>query len=136
MSLKDSTILVIEDNDMNRKLCRAILESDQATVIEAETAEKGLELLEQRRPDLVLMDIQLPGMDGLQATRKIKENPDWRDIPVIALTAYAMSEDKIKVQKAGCDGYITKPYSISTLVDEVGRILLQYKRSDEGETDG
>lgn len=129
MSLKDSTILVIEDNEMNRKLCLAILESFQATVIEAETAEIGLELLEQQQPDLILMDIQLPGMDGLQATRKIKENPAWRDIPVVALTAYAMSDDEIKVQKAGCDGYITKPYSISTLVDELVRILQKNKRN-------
>ena len=131
MSLKGSTILVVEDNEMNRKLCRAILENFQATVIEAETAEKGLELLEQQRPDLVLMDIQLPGMNGLQAIRIIKENPAWKDIPVVALTAYAMSENETKVQKAGCDGYITKPYSLSTLVDEVGRILQQYKRSEE-----
>ena len=127
MSLKGSTILVIEDNEMNRKLCLAILESSQATVIEAETAEKGLALLERQRPDLILMDIQLPGMDGLQATRKIKENPALRDIPVVALTAYAMSEDEIKVQKAGCDGYITKPYNIATLVDEIVRILQQNK---------
>ena len=73
------------------------------------------------------MDIQLPGMDGLQATRKIKENPAWRDIPVVALTAYAMSADEKKVQKAGCDSYISKPYSITTLVDEVARILQQNK---------
>ena len=123
MSLKNNTILVVEDNEMNRKLCRAILENFQATVIEAETAEKGMELLEQQRPDLVLMDIQLPGMSGLQAIKIIKENPAWRDIPVIALTAYAMREDAIKVKKAGCDGYITKPYSISTLIDEIVRIL-------------
>ena len=127
MSLKGSTILVIEDNEMNRKLCLAILESSQASVIEAETAEKGLELLEQQRPDLILMDIQLPGMDGLKATRKIKENPVWRDIPVVALTAYAMSDDKKKVEKAGCDGYISKPYNIATLMDEVVRILRQNK---------
>lgn len=129
MSLKGNTILVVEDNEMNRKLCRAILGHAQATVIETETAEKGLQLLEQQRPDLILMDIQLPGMDGLQATRKIKENPALRDIPVVALTAYAMSEDKIKVQNAGCDGYITKPYNMATLVNEIVRILQQDKIS-------
>ena len=127
MSLKDSTILIVEDNDMNRKLCRKILETFQATPIEAETAEKGLELLKQQRPDLVLMDIQLPGMNGFQATVKIKENPDWKDIPVVALTAYAAPEDEIKAQKAGCDGFITKPFNITDFVDEIGRILELHK---------
>ena len=130
MNLEGNTILVVEDNEMNRKLCRAILESYHASVIEAETAEKGLELLEQQRPDLVLMDIQLPGMDGLTATKKIKENPAWRDIPVIALTAYGRSDDEKNIQKNSYDSYIGKPYSISNLVDEVGRILQQSKGLD------
>ena len=112
---------------MNRKLCRAILESQHACVIEAETAETGLELLEQRRPDLVLMDIQLPGIDGLQATKKIKENPAWRDIPVIALTAYIHNGDEKNIQKDGFESYISKPYSITTLMDEVDRILQRSK---------
>ena len=127
MSLRGSTILVVEDNEMNRKLCRAILESQHASVIEAETAETGLELLEQQRPDLVLMDIQLPGMDGLQATKKIKENPAWREIPVIALTAYTQNGDEKNIQEDGFESYISKPYSIATLVDEVDRILQQSK---------
>ena len=130
MSLKGTTILVVEDNDMNRKLCRAILESHHASVIEAETAEIGLALLDQQRPDLVLMDIHLPGMDGLQATQKIKENPAWKDIPVIALTAYTKDENAKNDQKDSYDSYISKPYSITTLVDEVVRILDQSKRSD------
>ena len=125
MSLKDNLILVVEDNDTNRKLCRDILQAFHATVIDADSAEKGLELLEQQIPDLILMDIQLPGMDGFQATRKIKETPAWKNIPVVALTAYAMSEDEIKVQKAGFDGYVSKPFSITVLVDEIGRILSQ-----------
>ena len=127
MSLRGNTILVVEDNEMNRKLCRAILESHHASVIEAETAEIGLELLEQQRPDLVLMDIQLPRMDGLQATKKIKENPAWKDIPVIALTAYLHNGDEKDIQKDGFESYLSKPYSISTLVDEVGRILERSK---------
>ncbi len=128
MSLKGNTILVVEDNDANRKLCRDILQAFHSTVMVAESAEKGLELLKEQLPDLILMDIQLPGMDGYQATTTIKENPAWKDIPVVALTAYAMSEDEKRAQKVGFDGYVSKPYSISVLVDEIGRILQQQNR--------
>lgn len=131
MSLESRTILVIEDNELNRKLCRAILENFSATVVEAETAEAGLKLLERQQPDLILMDIQLPGMDGLQATKIIKKHPVWKDIPVVACTAHAMQGDELKIEGAGCDGYITKPYNIVALADEVDQIIRQREYSNK-----
>lgn len=104
-----STVLIVEDNETNMKLSTFLLESADHTVITATNAETGLTLARERRPDLILMDIQLPGMDGLQATALLKANQATRDIPVIALTALAMKGDKERILAAGCDGYIAKP---------------------------
>ncbi len=116
-------ILVIEDNDLNRKLFNAILESGHYDHISAADAEEGLKLAKEHHPDLILMDIQLPGMDGLTATRHLKEDPVLKNIPVIALTAYAMPEDKEKALSAGCDGYISKPVDVQTLLERVSFYL-------------
>jgi two-component system cell cycle response regulator DivK len=102
-------ILVVEDNPTNMKLSTFLLESAEYHVIGATSAEAGLALARECRPDLILMDIQLPGMDGLQATAILKTDEATRHIPVIALTALAMKGDEERILAAGCDGYIAKP---------------------------
>jgi two-component system, cell cycle response regulator DivK len=102
-------ILVIEDNVANMKLSTFLLESADYDVITAINAELGLTLAREGKPDLILMDIQLPGMDGLQATALLKSDEATRHIPVIALTALAMKGDEERIRAAGCDGYIAKP---------------------------
>jgi two-component system cell cycle response regulator DivK len=104
-----ATILIVEDNVTNMKLSTFLLESADYTVLAATNAESGLTLAREARPDLILMDIQLPGMDGLEATALLKADEATRGIPVIALTALAMKGDEERILAAGCDGYIAKP---------------------------
>jgi two-component system cell cycle response regulator DivK len=102
-------VLIVEDNPANMTLAIFLLQSAGHTVLTATDAEAGLTLARDRQPDLILMDIQLPGMDGLEATVQLKRNEATRDIPVIALTALAMKGDEERIRAAGCDGYIAKP---------------------------
>jgi CheY-like chemotaxis protein len=102
-------ILIVDDNPINLKLARSVLEIEGYQVDAAIDAEGALGYLEKTSPDLILMDIALPGMDGLSLTRKLKADPRWRSIPVIALTAFAMVTDEKQALDAGCDGYLTKP---------------------------
>jgi len=102
-------ILIVEDNPANMKLATFLLQSAGYTVINATDAEAGLTLAREEQPNLILMDIQLPGMDGLEATALLKQGSATRAIPVIALTALAMKGDEDRVRAAGCDGYIAKP---------------------------
>lgn len=118
-----SKILVVEDNDRNRRLIRIILMHRGYEVIEAATAEKAIVQLNNEQIDLILMDIQLPKMDGVQLTQKIKSDQNTQDIPVIALTAYAMKGDKTKYLSAGCDGYISKPINTQELPKIVAKFL-------------
>jgi two-component system, cell cycle response regulator DivK len=104
-----ATILIVEDNVTNMKLSTFLLESAEYTVLAATNAESGLTLARSERPDLILMDIHLPGMDGLEATALLKADEATRGIPVIALTALAMKGDEQRILAAGCDGYIAKP---------------------------
>ena len=104
-----ATILVVEDNPTNMKLSTFLLESADHTVLSATSAEIGLTIAREHHPDLILMDIQLPGMDGLVATALLKADEATRGIPVIALTALAMKGDEERMRAAGCDGYIAKP---------------------------
>ena len=104
-------ILVVEDQEDNRRILRDLLASAGYEMIEAVTGEEGVALAAARRPDLILMDIQLPGLDGYEATRRIKGDPALRAIPVIAVTSYALSGDDRKAFEAGCDAYVTKPFS-------------------------
>jgi two-component system cell cycle response regulator DivK len=106
-----ATVLIVEDNPANMKLATFLLESAGHTVLSAKDAEAGLTLARAQHPNLILMDIQLPGMDGLAATALLKEDDTTRDIPVIALTALAMKGDEERIRAAGCDGYIAKPLS-------------------------
>ena len=118
-----STILVVEDNVANMKLSTFLLESAGHTVVPATTAEIGVTLAAECRPALILMDIQLPGMDGLQATALLKANEATRDIPVIALTALAMKGDEERIRAAGCDGYIAKPLDYKDFLSVIKTIL-------------
>ena len=104
-----ATILIVEDNPANMKLAIFVLQQAGYTVISAVDAEAGLMLARERRPDLIMMDIQLPGMDGLAATELLKRDESTRAIPVIALTALAMKGDEARIREAGCDAYIAKP---------------------------
>lgn len=112
-------ILIIEDEELNRKLFREILSLDDIETIEAADAEQGLKLARQKRPDLILMDIQLPGMDGLEATRLIRKDAELKDICVVALSAHAMQNDIDKAINAGCNGYMTKPVKVASFNQEV-----------------
>lgn len=114
--MADKTILVIEDNEMNMKLMRAVLNTGHYRMLEAMDAETGLRLVREHHPDLILMDIQLPGMDGLSATKIIKADPDLKDIPIFALTGFAMESDKEKASDIGFAGYIVKPFSVKGLL--------------------
>ena len=104
-----AVILIVEDNAANLKLATFLLESAGHSVLSANDAEAGLTTARADRPDLILMDIQLPGMDGLEATALLKAGEDTKGIPVIALTALAMKGDEERIRAAGCDGYIAKP---------------------------
>ncbi|HWO40514.1 MAG TPA: response regulator [Candidatus Eisenbacteria bacterium] len=119
------TILLIEDNAANRDLTQFLLESQGYQVREAASAEEAFEFLKTERPALIVMDIQLPGMDGLEATRKLKGNPTTRNIPVVAVTSYAMKGDRESAVAAGCAGYVTKPIDKTTFLREVAAHLVR-----------
>jgi CheY-like chemotaxis protein len=115
-------ILLVEDNPMNRRVVQFILKSEGYIVHEAKDGLEALELVKVHLPDLILMDLQLPGMDGFTTTRIIKEDATTKDIPVVALTAYAMRGDAERAVEAGCDGYITKPID----ADEFPKLVASY----------
>jgi two-component system, cell cycle response regulator DivK len=112
-------ILIVDDNVQNLKLARVILANEGYDVRTAGDAEEALALLRTFRPHVILMDLQLPGMDGLQLTRQLKADPDTRGIRIVALTAYAMKGDEEKAFAAGCDGYVSKPIDTDRLPDIV-----------------
>ena len=116
-------ILIVEDNEANMKLASLLLSKADHTVLCAADAETGLTLARSDRPDLILMDIQLPGMDGLAATTLLKQDPVTTDIPVIALTALAMKEDEERSQIAGCGAYIAKPLRYKELYATIDSLL-------------
>ena len=121
--MANETVLVVEDNAMNMKLVRSLLHLGKYQVLEAVDAENGIQLAREHHPDLILMDIQLPGMDGLTATREIKNDPAAKDITIIALTSYAMQGDEEKAKNAGCAGYISKPIDTRSFLETVGQFL-------------
>jgi two-component system cell cycle response regulator DivK len=116
-------ILVIEDQEDNRRIVRDLLTSVGYEIIEAVTGEDGLTAAAAHVPDLILMDIQLPGLDGYDTTRRIKANPMLRHIPIIAVTSYALSGDDVKAFAAGCDGYVSKPFSPRALLAKIREFL-------------
>jgi two-component system cell cycle response regulator DivK len=117
-------VLIIEDNPANMTLAIFLLELAGHSVISATDAEAGLTLARDEQPQLILIDIQLPGMDGLEATRLLKQNDATRDIPVIALTALAMKGDEQRIRAAGCDGYIAKPLAYKDFLAVIAASLV------------
>ena len=112
-------ILLIEDHEDNRRIVRDLLTPAGYEVVEAVTGEDGVAMADSHRPDLILMDIQLPGLDGYEATRQIKANPTLRAIPIVVVTSYALSGDDVKAREAGCDAYVTKPFSPRALLAKI-----------------
>ena len=117
------TILVVEDQEDNRQILRDLLGSAGFRMIEAHDGEQALTLARSQRPDLILMDIQLPLVDGYEATRSIKRDPELKSIPIIAVTSYALSGDEDRARQAGCDAYVAKPYSTRLLLAKIGQFL-------------
>jgi two-component system, cell cycle response regulator DivK len=116
-------ILIIEDNEKNRKLVRDVLQAKGYQTIETETAEEGLELAQEKSPALILMDIQLPGMDGITALKQLRAEPQTKNIRVIAITASAMTHNRQTMLAGGFDGYQTKPIRLKDFLAEVDRVL-------------
>ena len=116
-------ILVVEDQEDNRQIIRDMLTATDYEIIEAESGEQALEAVAKQRPDLILMDIQLPGIDGYEATRRIKADPALRSITIIAVTSYALSGEEQKARAAGCDEYVPKPYSPRQLLAKIRQYL-------------
>ena len=123
MIMAGKNILLVEDNPVNRRLAVFLLRSQGYHVREATSAKEAFEMLEKEPADLIVMDIQIPGMDGLEVTKKLKEQPATADIPVIAVTSYAMKGDREKALAAGCAGYVTKPIDKNTFIQEVAAHL-------------
>ncbi len=116
-------ILVVEDNEKNMYLIGFILRNSGYEIIEARTGEEGVELAIKEKPDLVLMDIQLPGIDGLETTRRIRESEVVGGVPIVALTSYAMTGDREKALNAGCTGYLEKPINPETFMADIEEYL-------------
>lgn len=116
-------ILIIEDNEQNRILMRMILRPLQCEVIEAKDGEEGIRLAKEKKPDLILMDIQMPVMDGITATKILKADPETKDIKIIVVTSYAMKGDKDKALQAGADDYIAKPINVKEMTEIIRRHL-------------
>ncbi len=119
--------LVVEDQEDNRTILRDLLGMAGYELIEATDGEEGVKLAQQEKPDLILMDIQLPVIDGYEATRRIKGHADLKSTPIIAVTSYALRGDEAKARAAGCDGYVTKPFSPRDLLAKVRQYLPEKK---------
>jgi CheY-like chemotaxis protein len=123
MTNAQHTVLLVEDNPHNRKIFSGMLSHAGFRVIEAEDGHKALERVHADRPELILMDLSIPGIDGWECTRRLKADPRTRAIPILALTAHAMRGDEERAREAGCDGYMSKPISPKRVVEEVRRFL-------------
>ena len=116
-------VLIVEDNELNMKLFNDLLEAHGYATVQTRNGMEGLDLARAHRPDLILMDIQLPEVSGLQVTQWIKEDPSLRHIPVIAITAFAMKGDEEKIRQGGCEAYLSKPISVVKFLDTVRNYL-------------
>jgi len=123
MTDASKTVLLVEDNEDNRTVYRTILEHFGYEVIEARNGEDGVNMAREQHPDLILMDISIPLIDGWEATRILKSEPGTSDIPIIALTAHALATDRAKANEVGCDGYLAKPCEPRRVVAEVERFI-------------
>ncbi|HSM40697.1 MAG TPA: response regulator [Afifellaceae bacterium] len=113
------TVMIVEDNDLNMKLFNDLLRANGYETLPMRNGHEALEMLKEAKPDLIIMDIQLPEISGLEVTRIIKQDDRLRDIPVIAVTAFAMKGDEERIRQGGCEGYLSKPISVSTFVETV-----------------
>ncbi len=125
MSPMDRTVLVVEDNDLNMKLFHDVLEAHGYNVLQAKEGMEGWRMAREQRPDLILMDIQLPDVSGLEVTKWLKADETLKSIPVIAITAFAMDGDKEKFLEGGCDAYIAKPISVPDFLQTVERFAAE-----------
>lgn len=119
--MSDKTILIVEDNELNMKLFQDLLEAHGHATIQTRNGKDAYEMVRKHKPDLVLMDIQLPEVSGLEVTKWIKEDSDVQDIPVIAVTAFAMKGDEQKILDGGCEDYIAKPISVTNFLDVINK---------------
>ena len=117
------TVLIVEDNELNMKLFHDLLDAHGYDTLQTKDGMEALAIAREKRPDLILMDIQLPEVSGLEVTKWIKEDDELRSIPVIAVTAFAMKGDEEKIRVGGCEGYIAKPISVQLFLDTVKRFL-------------
>jgi two-component system cell cycle response regulator DivK len=124
--MKDNVILIIEDDETNMSLIRSVLELGKCQVLEAENAEKGIQLAREHHPNLIIMDIRLPQMNGLEATRFIKDNSDLKDIPIVAITGYDNKEDEDLAIDIGCVAYLRKPIDVRNFRRTIAMILSIY----------
>ena len=118
-----STILIVEDNEKNMKLARDVLQSRGYTTLEAVTGEDGVRVAVEKKPDLILMDIQLPGINGIEALRQVRTDPDCARIPIVAFTASVMTADRSQITAAGFDGFIGKPINLKEFLETVKQVL-------------
>ena len=116
-------ILIVEDNELNMKLFHDLLEVHGYTILQTKDGREALQLARERRPDLILMDIQLPEVSGLEVTKWIKADDDLKSIPVIAVTAFAMKGDEEKIRSGGCEAYIAKPISVNSFLETIQTVL-------------
>ena len=129
-ALSGKRVLIVEDTEENMRLFNAILRLENAQVLEAELARVGIEIATREQPDLILMDLQMPGMDGFTATQLLRSDPRTKNIPIVVITASAMEEDRKRAFEAGCDGYITKPIDPM----DFGRRLAAFLEAKKPET--
>jgi len=122
-AMPGGVILIVEDNPANLLLARVMLERSGWRIVEARSTDEAQQVLRSTTPDLILMDVGLPGRDGLSLTSELKAAPDTRAIPIVALTAHAMQSDRDRAYAAGCDGYLSKPFKAQQLRDEIARVL-------------
>ena len=113
------TILIVEDNELNMKLFRDLIEASGYSVVGTANGFEALDLARKYRPDLILMDIQLPGISGLEVTQWLKQDDELRTIPVVAVTAFAMKGDEERIRRGGCEGYISKPISVGSFIETI-----------------
>jgi len=118
-----STILIVEDNEKNMKLARDVLQSRGYVTLEAVTGEDGVRMAIEKKPDLVLMDIQLPGINGIEALRQVRADPECARIPIVAFTASVMSSDRSQITAAGFDGFLGKPINLKEFLETVKQVL-------------
>jgi two-component system cell cycle response regulator DivK len=117
------TILIVEDNELNMKLFNDLLEANGFKTVQTRNGIEAVALARQHRPDLILMDIQLPEVSGLEVTKRLKDDPDLRAIPVVAITAFAMKGDEERIREGGCEAYLSKPISVAKFLETVRHFL-------------